>query len=72
MPQGVDAGEIATKLRNEFDDCVATRNVKTPCLTAVCEIDGVDCENILKHMLRANPHVADVAGRIHTRNDIDW
>lgn len=72
VPQGADSAELEQTLRREFDDCVAVRQDNTPCVFTVCETSGVQIQAVLTHMTRSNPHVADVAGRIHTRTDVDW
>jgi len=72
IPGQADADEWKQKLTKEFGPCVAIREVNDPSLSVACEIEGVPIESILLRLTVSNPHVADVAARIHTRVDVDW
>ena len=72
VPPAFDQKELLETLREEFADCVATRSGKTAQVCVVCEIEGVPVKKVVTRLTHTNPHVADVAGRIHTRTDVDW
>ncbi|MEQ9407267.1 MAG: tubulin-like doman-containing protein [Fuerstiella sp.] len=72
VPSGIDRVEIEKTLKQEFDDCVATRTAEGHHLSVVCEVEGVPVEAILDRLTHGNPHIAEVASRLHTRIDVDW
>ena len=72
VPEGMDADQWKQLLQKEFGSCVAVRVGDDESVSAVCEIEGVPIEAILNRLTVSNPHIADVAARIHTRVDIDW
>ncbi len=59
-------------LRETFDDCVATKAIATDRVSVICEIEGVPTETILSRLTHSNPHISEVASRIHTRTDVEW
>lgn len=71
-PRDSTSSEFEDTLLKEFGDCVAVRATDNPSISVTCEIEGVPIESILARLTVSNPHVADVADRIHTRTDIDW
>lgn len=72
MPEGIDQSDMEKTLRETFDDCAATRAIATDRVSVICEIEGVPTEKILQRLTHSNPHVTEVASRIHTRTDVDW
>ena len=72
LPQCESRDEWIAKLVETFGDCVAVREAADGRVMVVCEIEGVSIDRILKRMTARNPHIADVAGRIHTRIDVAW
>lgn len=72
LPETVSAESWASRTRTEFGNCVAVRNVSCDELSAFCEISGIPIEQILARMTFGNPHICDIADRVHTRIDVDW
>lgn len=72
VPPDFDQQELVATLKQEFDDCVATRTQQTDSVCVICEVEGVDAEKLVQRMTHSNPHIADVASRIRTRTDVDW
>ncbi|MEZ6061832.1 MAG: tubulin-like doman-containing protein [Planctomycetaceae bacterium] len=72
LPACDSRDEWATRLVETFGDCVAIREASDGRVMVVCEIDGVSIDRVLKRMTARNPHIADVAGRVHTRIDVPW
>lgn len=71
-PENINTAELEQTLRQEFDDCTGSRTESIPCVLTVCETTGVAIESLTSVLTRTNPKIADVAGRIHTRIDVDW
>lgn len=72
VPEAFNQAELLDRLKQEFDDCVATRAEKTDSVCVICEIEGVTADKLIQRITHSNPHIADVAARIHTRTDVDW
>ena len=72
MPSTLNTDEWQQKLKDSFGDCVVVRSTQNSSISIACEISEVQVESILTRMTVGNPHVSDVADRIHTRTDIDW
>lgn len=72
IPSALDAQEWRETLKTEFGDCVAVRPTADSVVSVACEIEGVPMETVLTRLTGNNPHITDVADRIHTRIDIDW
>ena len=72
VPEGIGSSAWETKLKAEFGDCAAVRNIEDNEITVICEISGVSIDNVFGCLTHENPHLVDVASRIHTRNDIEW
>ena len=72
VPEGIEREVWESKLKLEFGDCVAIRNVADHEMTVVCEIAGVPLDALFGCLTHENPHLVDVASRIHTRTDIEW
>lgn len=72
IPANMDTEEWKQKFRKSFGDCVAVRSTDNPSVSVACEIEGVPMESVLTRLTVSNPHIAEVADRIHTRTDIDW
>ncbi len=72
VPEGIDQDEMLKTLRETFDDCVATKAIATDRVSVICEIEGVPTETILSRLTHSNPHISEVASRIHTRTDVEW
>ena len=61
------------KLEAIFGDCVIVESVDTQTkLSVTCEIEGISIETLLNNFQHKNPRLMEVAGRVHTRVDIDW
>lgn len=61
------------KLQAAFGDCVVVQSDPDQTKLAVtCEIEGISIETLLDNFRHKNPRLMDVAGRVHTRVDIDW
>jgi len=72
IPEWIDHAGWKTKLEESFGDCVAVRPVTDEAISVVCEISDVPVDNVMDELTGHNPHIADIASRIHTRIDVDW
>jgi hypothetical protein len=61
-----------SRFSDEFGDCVNVFPSSLPHVTAICETQNVESARVLKYFQSQNPSAWDMAGRIHTRSDIQW
>lgn len=72
LPEHVQQSDWTARLQAEFGDCVATRVTASGRMSALCQIEGVPLASVFAKLTHDNPHIAEVASRVHTRNDVDW
>ena len=72
VPDGIGSSAWENKLKAEFGDCAAVRSIADNEIIVVCEISGISIDNVFGCLTHENPHLVDVASRIHTRNDVEW
>jgi serine/threonine protein kinase len=72
IPASTSTESWTQKLRQVFGDCVAVRPQADDHLSVVCEIEGISIDRIVKRLTCSNSRISDIAGRVHTRNDVDW
>ena len=61
-----------SRLNDEFGSCVSVFPTSSSHVTALCETQNVESARILKYLQVEYPSAWEMAGRIHTRTDIQW
>lgn len=72
IPEGMDTQTWKSKFGPEFDDAAAVFHHRRRQIRAVCEVEGVSSTRLLKHLQAVKPASWEMAGRIHTRTDVQW
>ena len=72
VPDGLSTAQWKQKLEDEFGDCVSICPSTDQELFVCCEVVGIKNEAILSQIADQNPHVSEIADRLHTRIDIEW
>ncbi len=72
VPEWIEPSEWKKKLEQSVAECVVVRPVTIESISVVCEISRVSVDTVMARLTHNNPHVADVASRIHTRTDVEW
>ena len=72
VPEWLNQDDWKNRLEESFGNCVATRSVSNESISVVCEMSDVPVDAVMSSLTCNNPHVNDIAGRIHTRSDVDW
>lgn len=72
IPEELDMSDWKKRLQQEFDDCVGLRQQPGSHLSVYCELDEVPYESVINTLSYNRSHLEEVAGRVHTRIDIDW
>ena len=72
VPDGLSTAQWKQKLEDEFGNCVSICPSADQELFICCESVGITNEAILSQISYQQPHLADIADRLHTRIDINW
>ena len=59
-------------LKSEFGACVSTCSTETDGISVVCETEGISIPAAIDVLTHMRPHVLELAGRIHSRQDVPW
>ena len=59
-------------LKREFGACVSTCATETDGISIVCETEGISIPAAIDVLTHMRPHVLELAGRIHSRQDVPW
>ncbi|MEZ6126490.1 MAG: tubulin-like doman-containing protein [Planctomycetaceae bacterium] len=72
IPQDGSLEQWRETVQREFGNCVVVRAVPTARLLVACDLSDIPVETVIQKLTSGNPHIADVASRVHTRIDISW
>ena len=72
IPESASSDYWNRRLVGEFGDCVTFRKAADDQLSVYCEVEGVNFESVLARFMHHDPRLAEVADRVHARNDIEW
>ena len=59
-------------LKSEFGACVSTCSSDAHGISIVCETEGISIPAAIDVLTHMRPHVLELAGRIHSRQDVPW
>ncbi len=59
-------------LLSEFGACISTCAVKAKDVCVICETEGVALPAAIDSLTHMRPHVLELAGRVHSRQDVPW
>jgi len=72
VPEWLSQADWQDRFEQSFGNCVATRSVSNDSISVVCEMSDVPVDAVMSRLTCNNPHVGEIAERIHTRSDVDW
>jgi hypothetical protein len=72
MPESASSDYWSRRLIGEFGDCISLCTAAGDKLSVCCEVEGIRFESVLAQFTHHNPHLDEVAGRLHSRNDVEW
>jgi serine/threonine protein kinase len=61
-----------TLLQTDFGACVNACSANTEDICVVCETEGISIPAAVDALTHMRPHVLELAGRLHSRNDVPW
>ena len=59
-------------LQNDFGACVSVCSDRTEEVSVICETEGVSIPAAVDALTHMRPHVLELAGRLHSRHDVQW
>ncbi len=59
-------------LKSEFGACVSACSTETDSISIVCETEGISIPAAIDVLTHMRPHVLELAGRLHSRQDVPW
>ena len=72
LSDSVSSDRWARQLIDEYGDCVTVHSKDCERLTVVCEVEGLPISRVREQFTHHNPQLAEIANRLHVRNDVDW
>lgn len=72
VPDTAAAESWKTMLQGEFGACISTCAVKANDVCVICETEGVALPAAIDSLTHMRPHVLELAGRVHSRQDVPW
>lgn len=55
-----------------FGECVSTCSTETVDICVVCETEGIAISATVDALTHMRPHILELAGRLHARQDVPW
>jgi serine/threonine protein kinase len=59
-------------LQNDFGACVSVCSTRTEDVSVICETEGISIPAAVDALTHMRPHVLELAGRLHSRHDVQW
>ncbi len=72
VPQGISPETWLAPLQNEFGQCVSVISMNREDICVFCETEGIAISAVIDSFSHLKPKVVELAGRLHSRQDIPW
>lgn len=72
IPSHQPADSWKSMLKSEFGACVSACSTETDAISIVCETEGISIPAAIDVLTHMRPNVLELAGRIHSRQDVPW
>lgn len=72
VPQGISPETWLAQLQNEFGQCVSVVSMNREDICVFCETEGIAISAVIDSFSHLKPKVVELAGRLHSRQDIPW
>ena len=59
-------------LQREFGACISTCTARAVDVCVICETEGISLPAAIDSLTHMRPHVLELAGRVHSRQDVPW
>jgi len=72
IPDGISPETWLAQLQNEFGQCVSVVSMNREDICVFCETEGIGISTVIDSLSHLKPTVVELAGRLHSRQDIPW
>jgi hypothetical protein len=72
LPEQIPGESWKQRIQAEFGPCVSLCSMGRPDITLLCEVEGVAISDLIDNLSHLKPKVVELAGRVHSRQDIHW
>ena len=72
VPEGMAPETWLAQLQNEFGHCVSVVPMKRQDICVFCETEGIAISTAMDSLSHLKPKIVELAGRLHSRQDIPW
>jgi len=72
VPEQIPAEPWRAQIQSEFGACVSVCPMDRKDITVVCEVEGITIPAVMDTLSNLKPKVIELAGRVHSRQDIQW
>ncbi len=72
IPEQIPGEPWRQRIQAEFGPCVSVCPMNRSDITVLCEVEGVAISALIDSLSHLKPKVVELAGRLHSRQDIHW
>lgn len=72
IPEQIPGEPWKQRIQTEFGPCVSMCPMNRSDITVLCEVEGVAISALIDNLSHLKPKVVELAGRLHSRQDIHW
>ena len=72
IPEQIPGEPWKQRIQTEFGPCVSLCPMSRTDITVLCEVEGVAISAVMDSLSHLKPKVVELAGRLHSRQDIHW
>lgn len=72
IPEQIPAEPWKQRIQSEFGPCVSMSPMTRSDISVLCEVEGVAISAVIDSLAHLKPKVVELAGRLHSRQDIHW
>ena len=72
IPEQVPGEPWKQRIQTEFGPCVSVCPMNRSDIVVLCEVEGVAISALIDSLSHLKPKVVELAGRVHSRQDVHW
>ena len=72
IPEQLPTESWKAQIQNEFGPCVSVCPMNRKDISVLCEVEGITIPSIIEKLSALKPKVVELAGRVHSRQDVPW
>lgn len=72
LPEQIPGEPWKVQIQREFGACVSVCPMNRKDISVVCEVEGIAISSVVDVLSNLKPRVVELAGRVHSRQDVPW